>query len=224
MQNTPTSKSLQVFKDLFELRIITFWNILKDKNVFLLDKEYFEGKTYTKEEETELNLLFDTLYDEFFKQVNSQKSKKLIQNRMNEIAISIKINALISNSNLLVTLHNEYKEILDENTFSQYEQKVYSFIRQIEPKIKLQYFSGVEYNLNQIQSFIRALEVSNKANKDYNDKGIEHQIKNIYDVVASVESALGRSLTNIETMSVMQWLSYQKQYDEILKSKRNGKQ
>lgn len=224
MQNTPISKSLQVFKDLFELRIITFWNILKDKNVFLLDKEYFEGKTYTKEEETELNLLFDTLYDEFFKQVNSQKSKKLIQNRMNEIGISIKINALISNSNLLVTLHNEYKEILDENTFSQYEQKVYSFIRQIEPKIKLQYFAGVEYNLNQIQSFIRALEVSNKANKDYNDKGIEHQIKNIYDVVASVESALGRSLTNIETMSVMQWLSYQKQYDEILKSKRNGKQ
>lgn len=222
-QNTQELTNIQPYNDLYDLRIITFWNILKDKNIFLLDKNYFVAKNYTEADKKYLNDLFDKMYDDFFKLVNNQKSKTLIKTRLDEIVMALIVDGLKSNYNLLVTLANEYRDVLDFRTFQNFEQQAYGFIKQLDKKIAIKHFDGIETNLKIVKSYITAVEQKIKSNDNYVAKGIASEIKNIYDTVAIVESALGRSLTNIETMSVMQWLAYQKQYEEILKSKKNGK-
>lgn len=224
MRNTVTLSSLEIPKSLDKIRIILFWEILKERNPLLLDVNYFEGKQYSKEAQDYIVNTWYQLYDDYFEQRNDQKTKLTLSKTFEESKLLFKINTLVSNYNFLVALQRDYKEILDDKTFISYEQEIYSLFKKIDSRIKLRLFEGVDVNLKTVKRFMESLQNTYNIKKGKTEKQIDKEITNVYDVVVKVEQILERSIPNINDISVLQWISYEKIANEKIKAKKNGKQ
>ena len=223
-QNTTTSKNMELINSLDKLRIILFWDILKEQNYFLLDVNYSKDKKYSEVEKEQILNVWYSLYDEYYKAKNDQKAKLFLSKAINEMKLRVRIDNIVSTANFLVDLQNHYRDILEPDQFSEYEQKLYSLIKELEPKIKLKFFDGIAVNLKIIQSVVNALTTSLTLMQKKTNEKIEEEVTNIYKVVASVEQILERSIPNINEISVMQWLAYEEIANEKIKSVKNGKQ
>jgi len=224
MQNTVTLKNLEIPKSLDKVRIILFWEILKERNPLLLDPNYKDGKVYSKEAQDYIVQMWYGLYDDFYTQKNDQKTKLVLSQSYDEIKLQFKINTFVSNYNFLASLQKDYKGILSNEQFTEYEQWFYKSFKELDNRIKLKYFDGVEANLKIVKRFIDSLQNAYNLKKKKVDKGVEQEITNVYDVVTKVEQILERSIPNINEISVLQWLSYEKRANEKIKAVKNGKQ
>jgi hypothetical protein len=224
MQNTVTLKNLEIPKSLDKVRIILFWEILKERNPLLLDPSYKEGKIYSKEAQEYIVQTWYGLYDDFYKEKNDQKTKLVLSQSYDEIKLQFKINTFVSNYNFLVSLNNDYKEILDLQTFIEYEQWFYKSFKELDGRIKLKLFEGVDVNLKIVKRFIESLQNAYNLKKKKVDKGVEEEITNVYEVVTRVEQIIERSIPNINKISVSQWLAYERRANEKIKAVKNGKQ
>jgi|GEM_PF-2200030 len=223
-QNTIISKNMELINSLDKLRIILFWDILKEQNYFLLDVNYSKDKKYTQTEGEEILAVWYKLYDEYYSLKNDQKAKLFLSKAINEMKLKIKIENITNTANFLVDLENHYKDILEPEQFSEYEQKLYSLIKELEPKIRIKHFEGIPENIKTIQSVVNALTTQLTLMQKKTEKVIDNEIQNVYKIVASVEQILERSIPNINEISVMQWLAYEEIANEKIKSVKNGKQ
>ncbi len=223
-QNIITSKNMELINNLDKLRIILFWDILKEQNYFLLDANYSKDKKYSQIESEEILAVWYKLYDEYYSLKNDQKAKLFLSKAINEMKLRVRIDNIVSTANFLVDLENHYRDILEPEQFSEYEHKLYSLIKELEPKIKLKYFDGIAVNLKIIQSVVNALTTQLTLMQKKTEKVIDNEIQNVYKIVASVEQILERSIPNINEISVMQWLAYEDIANEKIKSVKNGKQ
>src|SRR5690554_596581 len=69
VQNTLTSKSLEVYDSLEDLSIITFWKIVQgdaNKNIYFLDKKFNKKNKYSEEDEAILMETWHKLQDEYY--------------------------------------------------------------------------------------------------------------------------------------------------------------
>lgn len=214
---------MELVNSLDKLRIILFWNILKEQNYLLLDVNYSENKKYNKSENEQILNVWYKLYDDYYAVKNDQKAKLFLSKAINEMKLRVRIENIVSTANFLVDLQNHYRDILEPELFSEYEQKLYSLIKELEPKIKLKFFEGIEVNLKIIQSAVNALTTSLTLMQKKTSEKIEQEITNVYKVVANVEQILERSIPNINEISVMQWLAYEDIANEKIKSVKNGK-
>ena len=223
-QNITTSKNMELINSLDKLRIILFWDILKEQNYFLLDANYSKDKKYSQIEGEEILAIWYKLYDEYYSLKNDQKAKIFLSKAINEMKLKIKIENITNTANFLVDLENHYRDILESEQFSEYEQKLYSLIKELEPKIKIKFFQGIPENIKTIQSVVNALTTQLTLMQKKTEKVIDNEIQNVYKIVASVEQILERSIPNINEISVMQWLAYEDIANEKIKSVKNGKQ
>ena len=60
------SRNIELINSLDTLKILRFWQIIKEKNVLLLDLDHKEGKKYTKDQLEEIESTWLKLYDEYF--------------------------------------------------------------------------------------------------------------------------------------------------------------
>lgn len=206
-------------KSLDTLKILTFWDIIKYKNMFLLDVEYKENKQYTKAHLKELEDTWLKLYDEYYIMLNDSQSKHKMNKTFDELKIRDKINQIKYNYDFLVSLL-KYADDIDT---TKYEQETYKRLKVIDERIKPKYFEGIEANLKNLDRVIKALV--NKYNLEHkeNVKTVQKEIDNVYEVVASAESWLERSLP-INEMVVSHWIAIQKQIKLKQKSQqKHGK-
>ena len=215
---------MELINSLDKLRIILFWDILKEQNYFLLDLNYSKDKKYSEDEKEQILNIWYRLYDEYYQLKNDQKAKLFLSKAFNEMKLKIKIENITNTANFLVDLENHYKDVLEHDQFYEYESKLYSLIKELEPRIKLKYFDGIPANLKIIQSVVNALTTSLTLMQKKTSEKIENEITNIYKVVANVEQILDRSIPNINEISVMQWLAYEEIADNKVKAIKNGKQ
>jgi hypothetical protein len=215
---------MELINSLDKLRIILFWDILKEQNYFLLDTNYSKDKKYSQIEGEEILSVWYKLYDEYYSLKNDQKAKLFLSKAINEMKLKIKTENITNTANFLVDLENHYRDILEPEQFSEYEQKLYSLIKELEPKIRIKHFEGIPFNIKTIQSVVNALTTQLTLMQKKTEKVIDNEIQNVYKIVASVEQILERSIPNINDISVMQWLAYEEIANEKIKSVKNGKQ
>lgn len=210
---------IKYHKSLDTLKILTFWDIIKYKNMFLLDVDYKENKQYTKSHLKELEDTWLKLYDEYYIMLNDSQSKHKMNKTFDELKIRDKINQIKYNYDFLVSLL-KYADDIDT---TKYEQETYKRLKVIDERIKPKYFEGIEANLKNLDRVIKALV--NKYNLEHkeNVKTVQKEIDNVYEVVASAESWLERSLP-INEMVVSHWIAIQKQIKLKQKSQqKHGK-
>ena len=215
---------MEILNSLDKLKIILFWEILKEHNYYLLDVNYSKDKKYNDAESENIVNIWYQLYDDYYKLKNDQKAKLFLSKAINEMKLRVKIDNIVSTANFLIDLENHYKEILEDEQFYEYEVQLYGLIKELEPKIKFRYFDGIPANIKTIQSVINALTTQLTLMQKKSEKVIEEEVQNVYKVVARVEQILERSIPNINDISVMQWLAYEEIANEKIKSIKNGKQ
>lgn len=214
--------TLNYYKSLDKLKILTFWNIIKEKNICLLDIDYKENKKYSKNQLSEIESTWLKLYDEYYVLLDDTKSRHKMSKSFDELKIRDKINQIKHNYDFLINL-TKYIGVIPTKDIVKYEQETYERLKLIDKRIKPLYFDGIEANLKNLDRVLKAL--INKYNIDHKEsqKNIEKEIQNVYDVVANAESWLERSIP-IDDMVVSHWIAIQNQIKQKQKAQqKNGK-
>ncbi len=218
-------QNINLFSGLDKLRIILFWEILKEKNPLLLDANFKPENKYTKEEESFIVNTWERLYDEFFEYKNDSKGRLLLKETEDEMRLLFKINLLVDLRNHLEQLFYNIESIEVKN-FEELKFSAFEIIKKIEKKIKLTVFVDIPEAINILDRVLNSLQNSYSIKTKRNNQEIDKQIQNVYSVVAKVESVLERSIPNIDTISVLQWIAYENSAKEKINSQkdlRNGK-
>lgn len=216
------AQNTHIFQSLDKLKILTFWEIIKTKNVLLLDSEYYEDKAYKKEQLEFIDNVWLKLYDEYFIMLNDSKSKFSMDKSFNELKQRDKITQVKNNYDFLATLLG-YVGVLPDEDIIKYEHEVYANLKKIDKRIKPILFEGIHANLMNLDKVLKSL--INRYNQEHKDnaKEVTKEIDNVYEVVASAESWLERNL-NINDMVVAHWIAIEKQVNQKQKaSQKNGK-
>lgn len=213
-----TGRKLHLYTSLDTLKILTFWQILKDKNAFLLDFDYKEGKKYSDAEKEQINEVWLRLYDEYFVLRDSSKSRMELIKAFDELNLMQKITEIKQNAEFLIKLKGYYGLVPDKQLM-EYEQKIYEIVKKIEPKIKPKYFDGIDANISNLDRVLKSY--INKYNEEFKkrENAVENEITNVYEIVANAESWLERNL-NINEMVVSHWLAIEKQIDNKAKAQK----
>jgi hypothetical protein len=225
VRNTLTSKNttpINYCKSLDKLKILTFWQIIKDKNILLLDFDYSDGKKYTETQLLEIEETWLNLYDEYYVLLDDSRTRFKMNKSFDELQTRDKINQVKYNYDFLISLSNYVGSIPNED-ISKYEQETYKRLKLIDKRIKPLYFEGVKANLENLDKVMKSL--INRYNIDHKESQneIQKEIDNIYDVVANAESWLERSIP-IDEMVTSHWVAIQKQIKQKQKAQqKNGK-
>ena len=217
-----TQSELKLYDSLDTLKILMFWDIIKTNNVLLLDVNYSEGNTYNEAQANQIQGVWDELYDNYYILLDDPKARLKMDNTFGELRTRNKITQIKNNIDFLVSL-KEYIGFLPDEDILKYEQETYVRIKQIDKRIKIKLFDGINPNIEVLERAINAL--INKYNVDHrnNETEVKKQIGNVYEVVANAESWLERNL-NINEMVVSHWIAIEKQVSQKQKAtQKNGK-
>jgi hypothetical protein len=218
----PGHNKIHLFNSLDTLKILRFWDIIKNNNIYLLDFDYFDGKEYSKNEVNEIEVLWNRLYDEYFILRDDSMSKAELSKSFDGLLLQAKIVNLSYALNALYDL-KEIQGYLTQEQILNKRKELYATLIKVHPKIQYQLFNSVELDIDYILKFKNSLQNSYNFNYKPKEKVNDEQIKNVFDIVANVESWLERSLP-VDDISVSRWLAYEKQVIQKQKAQSNGKQ
>jgi hypothetical protein len=213
---------LELFDSLDNLKILTFWEITREKNAMLLDKNYSKTKKYTKNEVKICEDLWLKLFDDYYKLRDNNDSKSNLIKSFDELKLREKINQINNTIDFLETLKKQIGFISNEDVIK-YEQECYAMLKKIDNRIKPLFFEGIDANIvnlgKVLKSFINKYNIAFKEK----EKVVKKEVKNVYDIVANAESWLERNL-DVENMTVSRWIAYEKQILQKQKAQqKNGK-
>lgn len=225
--NFKRERGISIYQNIRELRILTFWEIVSTDNHSLLDKDYSPKKKYTQKQKEDLTESWLNIGDEYFTVKNDDRARRYLQKSKDAFVLAKKINIYVENIDRLYGLLDIYLK-LDKVVLAEMINSCYETAKKIEPKTKINYESTISDNLTQMDAVLQSM--INKFNLKYKQKReiAKKEVHNIYDNITVVEDYLGRSLTDIDKMTVAQWISYEKAAKKkaaLLRQKkiRNGK-
>lgn len=213
---------LELFDSLDTLKILTFWEITRDKNVYLLDKNYKKDKKYSKKQHDLIEQTWLNLFDEYYSLRESKDTKANLVKSFEELKLREKITQIKSSIDFLENLKSQIGFIKNDDIVK-YEQECYKNLKKIDSRIKPKYFEGIDANIVNLGKVLKSL--INKYNIAFKEKekAVKKEINNVYEVVASAESWLERNL-DVENMVTSRWIAYEKQIEKKqIASQKNGK-
>ena len=217
------TKTLNLYRSLDTLKILTFWKIIQDKNILLLDKYYKENKKYSEKDLKKINDVWEKLYDEYHSLKNDSKSKAKLSKSFKELEVRNKIKEIKEYIDFLISLAKG-SSMVDKEVITKYEQQVYANLKLLDKRIKPKLFEGIEVNIKYLSKFLNAL--INTYNRDNEDakREVEKQISNVYEVVANAESWLAPQPIFINEMVVSHWIAIEKMIEKKQKAQqKDGK-
>ena len=188
----------------------------------LLDKDHFPGKIYNDGQRDKLAGAWLDISDEYFTVKNDSRAKMYLRKRQEELVIIGKINLYAENIDRTWELL-QLGPKLDKAKLAELIEQCYATAEKIEPKTKIKREEMISANLKHMESMLQSL--ANKYKLKYKQKReiAKKELENAYDMVIAVEEHLGRSLSNIDNMTVAQWISYEKQAKRRADSNKNKK-
>lgn len=225
VRNTLTFQSLKAYDSLDTLKIITFWKINQTGNIYLLDKDFFEGKLYTQKEVNFFQELWLKLQDDYYKLQDDPKVRAKLRTSKERMILMFKVQTLISHLEFYERFF-KYSGLLGTKSFVEQEHKLFELFKELGLKANVKHFTPYEEKLRIVTRFVTATYGKlQRLNKEVSIES-EKQIDNIYTEVVNVEKIIGRPIPNIDQLTVMQWEAYKKQAADIVKAHKqsqNGK-
>lgn len=201
--------SISISRNIRELRILTFWEIVSTDNHSLLDKDYTPEKKYTQKQKEDLTEAWIKIGDEYFTVKNDDRAKRYLQKSKDAFVLAKKINIYVENIDRLYGIMEMYLN-MDKPIMAQMVNQCYETAKKIEPKTKIKVDASIGQNLKAMDAVLQSM--INRFNLKYKQKReiAKKEVHNIYDNISVVEDYLGRSLADIDKMTVAQWISYEK--------------
>lgn len=224
VRSTLIFRNLKVYDSLDTLRIIDFWKINQTGNIYLLDKNYFEGKLYQQKEVLYFQKLWLSLQDDYYKLQDDPKQRAKIRTSKERMLLMFKTQVIISHLAFYERFF-KYAHLLDTKQYIEQEHQLFSLFKELGLKANINRFSTPEEKLKKIRSFVDAVSERLKRLQKESEKDASDEIENMFTQVVAIEKIIERPIPNIENISVMQWIAYEKQAREIIQAnkKDNGK-
>lgn len=212
--------SIDPYKGLSELPILTFWKITETGDHRFIDKLYKEDKFYSEAHLAQLADAFMKCYDEYFVIKNDEKSRKALGDKIKEFFYILSINYVGEGFRMLLwTLNN--KDLFNGDDYEKRLQDVYDLIEKASG-VKINRAKTEQENIKQIERVLSAMISKHNRNMADKKSEIKEQINNVYKVVASVSKILDIQL-NVQNMSVQEWLAYEEIAQETIKQQKQSR-
>lgn len=206
-----------IAKELSELKIIPFLKILETNNFLLLDSDYSPKKEYTDQEKNEIEATWYKLYDEYFALENDHTAKSFLANQKKLQELEFSIAGMTKIHDLLANLQQfEFTQEVAETKLN-----LINDLNAIEPRLNLIWTDSIVEVCNKVESVLKLLNNQLQDLKGAKKTKVEKKTINVYNIVAMVEQSLGRSIGDINTVNVEQFLAYKAIAKEM--NKKNEK-
>lgn len=218
-------RNLKVYDSLDTLKIITFWKINQTGNIYLLDKNFFEGKLYTNKEVIYIQELWLRLQDEYYKLQNDPKQRAKLRTSKERMLLMFKTQTIIHHLGFYERFF-KYSELLDTKKFLEQEAELFNIFTQLGLNKKINPLALPQEKLKIVQKYTEAVIARLKRLQNEVEEDSKEEIQNIYDAVPPVEQALGRSIGDINNIVASLWIAYineAKKIQESQKRANNGK-
>lgn len=218
-------RNLKVYDSLDTLKIITFWKINQTGNIYLLDKNFFEGKLYTNKEVIYIQELWLRLQDEYYKLQNDPKQRAKLRTSKERMLLMFKTQTIIHHLGFYERFF-KYSELLDTKKFLEQEAELFNIFTKLGLNKKINPLALPQEKLRIVQKYTEAVIARLKRLQNEVEEDSKEEIQNIYSQVVSIEKIIDRPIPNIEEISVMQWIAYEQQAKEIIQAQKranNGK-
>lgn len=220
-------QNIITYRSLKEINIITFWEVPQSDGFALMDKDYDSDKEYTEKDKERFKTDYFKLYDEYFLIKNNAKQKNTLSENNKQHLLTFKIIVLSKCYNALLDLGRFTDELafdVIKKTFEDKVLKIYDIVKKTENRIRLSRNDTVGVALRRLQKVITSLQNQLQLSKTRERQDIKKEKVNFYDNIANVEKVLNRSIGDISKVNALQYLSYEKQAEEINKiNSRNGR-
>ena len=217
-QNTRTYQNLK------QINIITFWEIAESEDYRLMDVDFDENKAYSDEDMLLMQAGFLKLYDDYFEAKNDSIQKNTLQGNDKQVKEVFKLNLLQDQYKTLQLL--EYnKESLNADDFVDILNRVYTNVVDLEKKVRINRMDSIKNNAERLKRVIDALNQRILLNDKRGKQEVQKEAKkfrNHYDNIASIEHIMERSIGDVSKINALQWLSYEKIAEKIIKTKKDG--
>lgn len=218
-------RNLKSYDSLDTLKILTFWKINQTGNVFLLDKDFFEGKLYTEKESLHVQETWLRLQDEYYKIQNDPKQRAKMRTAKESLILQFKVKTLV---NLLKSyeMFFQYSSLLNTKEYVEKENEIFELFKELGYSKKVNPFLSPSEKLDLVTRYTKAVIGKYQRTKENTQKGAKDEINNLYVQVVSIERIIERPIPNIEKITVMQWIAYEKQANDIISAQQkinNGK-
>lgn len=218
-------RNLKVYNQLDSLRVITFWKIIETGNLALLDKNYKENKLYKHSEYNHLLVVWNSLYDDYYKLQDNPKQRAKMRTAKESLILQFKVKTLV---NLLKSyeMFFQYSSLLNTKEYVEKENEIFELFKELGYSKKVNPFLSPSEKLELVTRYTKAVIGKYQRTKEKIEKGAKHEINNLYIQVVSIERIIERPIPNIEKITVMQWIAYEKQANDIISAQHkinNGK-
>lgn len=210
-------QSISAFRNLKEINSITFHEVKFTGNVFLLDKNHFEGKKYTQKDAIDLSMVWYKLYDEYFENTDDYNLRKELKNKDKTLELLLKIKLMDSVIEVLESL-DENKDFVPAETYLKTVASLGNNLKRVDKHIRFDSAKEIKPQLQQIQAVKGGLQTRYELLFKEDVKADKKSIMLYYDIKAHIEQTLDRNLPEI--INMLQWIAYEKLYKKKLKHGR----
>lgn len=215
-------RKLHIYNSLDTLKILTFWNIISEDNIYLLDKNYKEGKKFSKREQDTIDFTWSKLQDDYFTLRTDSKSKMDLEKSLDGLDVVRKLTALDTALKSLKTI-SLLIGLEDEEEIYKKRKLLYSKLEKVNHRIKFNHFRTINEDFEYLTKFYLSLQNTYNLNHKKKKKNEKEQVRNVYKVVANVESWLDGKNLDMDNMVVSRWLAYEEQVINKQKQQQQNK-
>lgn len=176
----------------------------------------------------ELNYLLEVwnkLYDDYYKLQDDPKQRAKMTKSKESISLKFKVKTLINLLNSYEVFFR-YGSLLNTKEYVEKEKEIFELFKELGFSKKISPFATTQERLELVSRYTKAVVGKyNRLQKEV-ELGTQKQIDNMYIQVVSIERVIERPIPNIENITVMQWIAYEKQANEIIQAQKklsNGK-
>jgi len=218
---------MKLTNNLRELNIITFFDILLEGNIKLLDSEYNQNKEYTEEQLKEIDNTWLSLYDRYFELKNDIQARAYLQNQSRLLELNVKIKALQVIHDKLAEINsiyvNDRLQAIDFEIVAETKQNAFRQINLIDDRIKIKPLDSVSEICTKLQSVLKAFSNELNTISTNQEKRSEKVRNSVFDIIVNVEVGLEMKLGNPKEISVEQFIAYENKLKEKIKRLEKNK-
>lgn len=208
---------INIIDSLDVLKILVFWDILKTGNKMMLDANYEKGKEYAPDQVEYANVIWESLYDDYFAKRKDGKSAIYLRELNSANVLRGKIQLLENSRDFLTTL-KQNRNYIKAGDFNKLLESQKTSISKLQQGIIIPV--RIEDVLLFLNRLIGSLVTKFKAAVKNVERETNDNVQNVFEVVANVGTGLNLQL-NVHDMVVSEWVAYEKMY--IKKTAKNGK-
>ena len=211
------AQNISLYKNLQDIDSVTFHEIKFTGNIYLVDKNYVEGKKYDEKEVKIITENWLNLYDEYFKRTDDVRFRQDLKNKDETLRLLLKINLIDSVVELLENLE-ENKEYIPNEVYLKTVASLGNNLKRVEKYIKFDITKPIKDQIDKINAVKGGLQTRYELLFKEDLKVEKSDVMLYYDIKAHIEQALDRNLPEI--INMLQWIAYEKLYKKKLSNGR----